>query len=139
MVGPKRAVPPRKKRPTPTSVPSAEEKAQEEVKPEEIALPPSRMTTLDVDKPTETSALVEEAKENEVDAEVPKISEQLEPINTEPLGHARLQSIATDSIAESEEVATPPPRSITPSEVTEEDDGLSLDKEVQDTMEGVQS
>jgi len=146
LVGPKRAAPPRKKRPTPTSVPAAEKEVDpiaeagaqaDSVHPEEVALPPSRSTTLDIDKVASPEPVpIEEKKEAEEEAGTvtPPAGSSAEP--AEPIGHARLQSIATDSLAETDEAATPPPRSVTPSE---DDDGERyLQDSVEDTMAGLQ-
>jgi len=147
LVGPKRAAPPRKKRPTPTStsVPATEKEegtpSEQAAKPEEIALPPSRSTTLDVgnsvvslvESPSTAQPSVEvEAEKTET---APSFVQEPFGIPIKSLGHMRLQSVATESIAETEEAATPPPRSMTPSE---DEEGLPLDLPGRDPVEDLQ-
>jgi hypothetical protein len=119
-------------------------------KPEEIALPPSRSTTLDVgiggsvaspEELSSTARIEEETKEaEEAETESIPASSLPEAIKPLALGHNRLQSIATESTAETEEAATPPPRSITPSsaDLEEEEGGTPLDTTDQDLMGNLQ-
>jgi hypothetical protein len=154
LVGPKRAAPPRKKKPTPTSVPVAEKEVDPMAEagvqaenisahPENVALPPSRSTTLDVGK--ETAASPEPVPELEEKSETKAKEGVVTPLaaaSPDPIDlpiHARLQSIATDSVADVEEAATPPPRSVTPSEENEEGSLRGVEEEVEDPMGSTQS
>lgn len=99
-------------------------------------MPPSRSTTLDVAKEEPTTAPMDEdtkLPEHEVAKDLPATTFEAKPIGH----HARIQSIATESIAETaSEAATPPPRSVTPSDDT---DVTPLDMEGDDPMEDIQS
>lgn len=145
LVGPKRAAPPRKKRPTPTSVPALEKEIDPmaeagapvaSLQPQEVALPPSRSTTLDVEKviSPESEGKKEDEEDDIVTPPAPAAASSAEP--SEPLGHARLHSLAIDSLADTEEIATPPPRSVTPSEGDEE---IPLDSLEEDPMASTQA